>query len=136
MSNGLLRSSQFLFMGLISAMAGAAQTQTAAVLSGGRIDLRNGWSIQSSAKIPQKGPELSTAGFQPGGWYAATVPATVVGAMVANKIVSGSVFLREPAADPWQRRPGADKMSAAPRRPTARLPSPGGTARRFRFQQQ
>ena len=44
--------------------------------------LSSGWQMQDVAKVPQHGAELSQPGFQPGGWYAATVPGTVLTTLV------------------------------------------------------
>src|ERR1019366_5482624 len=57
-----------------------------------RIDLKKGWAIQSSAKVTQKGDEISTGKFQPSGWTAASVPTTVVAALVANKVYPDPYF--------------------------------------------
>src|SRR5260370_15414980 len=51
-----------------------------------KIFLRDGWRIQSSAQIKEKGDVLSRSTFQPKDWYSATVPSTVVGALVTNKV--------------------------------------------------
>jgi exo-1,4-beta-D-glucosaminidase len=48
-----------------------------------RIELRQGWSLQSSCKATQGGSVFSTVTFKPRGWYAATVPSTVLAAQVA-----------------------------------------------------
>jgi len=48
-----------------------------------RLELREGWALQSSRKVPEPGEVLSTAAYRPQGWYSATVPATVVAAQVA-----------------------------------------------------
>src|SRR5437870_2398836 len=47
-----------------------------------RLPLASGWAIQSSAAVPAKGGAISRAGFSTGGWHAASVPGTVVGALV------------------------------------------------------
>jgi mannosylglycoprotein endo-beta-mannosidase len=44
------------------------------------------WQMQDSAKIAAASPIISTAGFQPQGWYAATVPGTVLTTMVNNGV--------------------------------------------------
>jgi len=72
-----------------SGSLGAAWGQAAA---GGRIDLKKGWAIQSSAKATQTGAEISTASFQPGGWMAATVPTTVIAAQVASGLYADPYF--------------------------------------------
>ena len=48
-----------------------------------RIDLRNGWALQTSRKIQATGEVISTPNFQTKGWYITSVPTTVVAAQVA-----------------------------------------------------
>ncbi len=43
-----------------------------------------GWSLQSSAKVAEKGEAISQPGYKATGWHATTVPNTVVGALVEN----------------------------------------------------
>jgi len=50
------------------------------------LPLHDNWAIQSSAKITAAGEAISTAGFAPDGWYPTTVPATVLAALVENKV--------------------------------------------------
>jgi exo-1,4-beta-D-glucosaminidase len=50
------------------------------------VRLRTGWQIQSSAQVGQSGEALSKAGYSTGGWYAATVPTTVLAALVENNV--------------------------------------------------
>lgn len=47
------------------------------------IALHGGWNLQSSCKLTATGEAISSAAFRPGGWYAATVPSTVLAAQVA-----------------------------------------------------
>ncbi len=54
--------------------------------AGGRLLLKQGWRIQSSAALKEGGEALSTAGYKAAGWYGATVPSTVVGALVEDKV--------------------------------------------------
>jgi len=51
-----------------------------------RLYLRENWRLQSSAQIKEKGDALSRSEFQPTNWYPATVPSTVVGTLVENKV--------------------------------------------------
>ncbi|HXM34462.1 MAG TPA: glycoside hydrolase family 2 TIM barrel-domain containing protein, partial [Pyrinomonadaceae bacterium] len=51
-----------------------------------KIFLREGWTIQSSALIKEKGEVLSERVFQPQHWYPAKVPSTVAGTLVDNKV--------------------------------------------------
>jgi mannosylglycoprotein endo-beta-mannosidase len=51
-------------------------------------DERNisGWQLQDAAKIDTSPSSASTAAFHPQGWYAATVPGTVLTTLVDNKV--------------------------------------------------
>jgi exo-1,4-beta-D-glucosaminidase len=49
-----------------------------------RLELREGWAIQSSAKVTAAGEAVSRTGFATAGWHRATVPTTVVSALVAD----------------------------------------------------
>ena len=49
-----------------------------------RTVLERGWRIQSSAKVSQEGAALSKPGVDTHTWIPATVPTTVVGALVTN----------------------------------------------------
>ncbi len=44
------------------------------------------WQLQDVAKVPQAGAEVSSAAFKPTGWYAATVPGTVLTTLVNNHV--------------------------------------------------
>lgn len=46
----------------------------------------DGWQMQDSAKVTTAAPVISTAGFQPHGWYTATVPGTVLTTLVNNGV--------------------------------------------------
>ena len=46
----------------------------------------NGWQMQDSAKVAATAPIISTEAFQPQGWYAATVPGTVLTTLVNNGV--------------------------------------------------
>ena len=56
------------------------------------VELRDGWMIQSSADVKEKGEVISTAQYKPQYWYPATVPATVVTALVADKVYDDPNF--------------------------------------------
>ncbi len=49
-----------------------------------KLMLKQGWSVQSSAKIKEGGEVLSMAGFTPQDWYPASMPSTVLAALVKN----------------------------------------------------
>jgi mannosylglycoprotein endo-beta-mannosidase len=46
----------------------------------------DGWKMQDAAKVAREATILSTAGFEPQGWYAATVPGTVLTTLVNNGV--------------------------------------------------
>src|SRR5512135_704376 len=48
--------------------------------------LREGWAIQSSADVHEKGNAISTPGYQARDWYPATMPSTVLSALVKNRV--------------------------------------------------
>ena len=51
-----------------------------------RITLAQGWSLQSSARVPDQGSAISQNGFSASGWYRTDVPSTVLAALVKNKV--------------------------------------------------
>jgi exo-1,4-beta-D-glucosaminidase len=57
-----------------------------------RIELHDGWMLQSSCKITAKGAQISVSGFRTDGWHATTVPSTVVAALVADKTYPDPYF--------------------------------------------
>jgi exo-1,4-beta-D-glucosaminidase len=69
----------FLFFGL--ALVGCRMSDEGTHV---RLGLREGWAIQSSAELDADGEALSQPGFATEGWHRATVPTTVVGALVAD----------------------------------------------------
>ncbi|MBZ5498302.1 MAG: glycosyl hydrolase family 2 [Acidobacteriia bacterium] len=56
------------------------------------IAIEDGWMLQSSAVVEQKGEVLSTMQFQPRNWYPAAVPTTVVAALVKNQVYPDPTF--------------------------------------------
>ena len=56
------------------------------------IALRDGWSMQSSGKVDEKGDALSTPAFHPKDWYEVSVPTTVVAALVKHKVYPDPFF--------------------------------------------
>jgi exo-1,4-beta-D-glucosaminidase len=57
-----------------------------------KLPLRDGWILQSSAKVDEKGEAISTASFEPRGWIPASVPTTVVAAQVKNGVLPDPFF--------------------------------------------
>jgi exo-1,4-beta-D-glucosaminidase len=56
------------------------------------LTLRSGWSLQSTASATQSGATISKAGFQPSGWLAVTVPASVIAGQLQNGVYPDPYF--------------------------------------------
>jgi exo-1,4-beta-D-glucosaminidase len=54
--------------------------------------LTAGWEIQSSDKVKENGDIISTGKFKPDGWYAASVPSTVLAALCKNGVFPDPYF--------------------------------------------
>jgi hypothetical protein len=46
------------------------------------VSIASGWQLQDASKVPEPGAAISTAAFNPQGWYTATVPGTVLTSLV------------------------------------------------------
>jgi exo-1,4-beta-D-glucosaminidase len=57
-----------------------------------RTLLAEGWELQSSAKIQAGGDTISTTAFKPADWLKATVPSTVFGCLVEDKVYPDPFF--------------------------------------------
>src|SRR5579863_773260 len=79
---------QFLLVSSLLAQNPAATKQAAEA----KLVLREGWSLQTSAKVEAKGEVISTPQFSPKGWHEATVPTTVVAALVKDKTLPDPYF--------------------------------------------
>jgi hypothetical protein len=66
---------------LLTPLAAAANESLPA-----QVTLDSGWQMQDAAKAAETGAQISAAGFQPNGWYAATVPGTVLTTLVNNHV--------------------------------------------------
>ncbi len=70
-----------LFLASVSIVLQAQNTAAQAT-----IQLRDGWQMQSSAKVDGSGAEISTAKFNAASWRRISVPTTVVAALVKDKV--------------------------------------------------
>ena len=52
----------------------------------GKLTLHEGWAIQSSVDVRETGAAISAPGFKAREWYPATVPSTVLGTLVQDRI--------------------------------------------------
>ena len=59
-----------------------------------RIDLRDGWQLQSSARVDQAGAAISTPEFHPQNWVPISVPATVIAGLLQNGVYPDPFFGR------------------------------------------
>jgi exo-1,4-beta-D-glucosaminidase len=71
---------------------GTQQRERSATADENKLALHEGWSLQTSAKVDAKGEVISTARFSPEGWHHATVPTTVVAALVKDKTLPDPFF--------------------------------------------
>ncbi|MEO6983620.1 MAG: sugar-binding domain-containing protein [Edaphobacter sp.] len=56
------------------------------------VVLASGWQLQDSGKVPQSGAEVAGRKFKTAGWYAATVPGTVLTTLVNNHVYPEPLF--------------------------------------------
>jgi len=94
------------------ACASALQAQPAS-----RLALHEGWRLQSSEKASAGGEVLSQPGFAAEGWYAITVPNTVVGALVENGTYPDPLFGMNLRSLPGMTYPVAKNFSLLPMSP-------------------
>ena len=79
-TKALFRAILFAFVGVACGVAAAETAVPAPVVIG------SGWQLQDSTKVTAAGAALSTAGYKLEGWYAATVPGTVLTSLVNDKV--------------------------------------------------
>jgi exo-1,4-beta-D-glucosaminidase len=77
---------------LIALLVLALAVEGRAAAQGSRVPLTDGWQIQSSEKVKATGETISTAAFKPAQWYTASVPSTVLAALVAGKVYPDPFF--------------------------------------------
>src|SRR5579859_3147312 len=54
--------------------------------------LREGWKVQSSAKVSESGDKVSEPGFTTAGWYETSVPQTVFAVLVENGVYKNPYY--------------------------------------------
>ncbi len=88
------RVGRIFFSGLCLIVAFLASATIAAPLSraDGDITLREGWAVQSSAKVNASGEAVSAAGFDASSWYKTSLPNTVFAVLVENGVYKDPYF--------------------------------------------
>ena len=92
----------------------ALRPQSAGCETSGRLSLDAGWRLQSSASAGADGKALSTPGYATAGWHAATVPGTVVGALVTDGTYADPSFGMNLRTIPGATYPLAQNFSHLP----------------------
>ena len=100
---------QALQYGLTAALVAMVPYEAAA----DRISLTR-WSLESSARVSEKGDGLSRAGVQTSSWNTVTVPATVVGALVEAGIYKDPYFGMNLRAIPGTTYPIGERFTLLP----------------------
>jgi len=85
-----------------------------AVPGRGRFDLAANWNIQSSVRAPQGGDQISTAGFDSRDWFAASVPSTVIGALVTDGLLPDPYYSENLRSIPGTTYPFGDNFAVDP----------------------
>ena len=74
------------FLSRLSLLVAIPIALVAGVSSDNQVLLRENWFIQSSADARSDGPTISRTGFSTQGWYPATLPSTVLSALVEDMV--------------------------------------------------
>ncbi len=79
--------------------------------AGLKLPLHQGWAIQPSSDVPEKGEAISDPAFVAHGWYEASVPSTVVAALVKDKVYPDPYFGMNLRSIPGATYPIGDNFS-------------------------
>ena len=101
----------------VSSVVAQGEKQAASSLAENRLVLQEGWSLETSAKVEAKGEVISTAKFSPQGWHHATVPTTVVAALVEDKTLPDPFFAMNLRSFPGVTYPIGGNFSNIPMAP-------------------
>ncbi|HET6176720.1 MAG TPA: glycosyl hydrolase family 2 [Candidatus Sulfotelmatobacter sp.] len=88
----LLASSLHAQLGLLKKKAPPIKSPEPPLAIDAMLPLRDGWTLQTSAKVTATGDVISSAKFAPKGWHEVTVPTTVVAALVKDKTFPDPLF--------------------------------------------
>jgi exo-1,4-beta-D-glucosaminidase len=81
------------------------------------LSLKDGWTLQSSGKVDEKGETISTPAFRPKDWYEVSVPTTVVAALVKHKVYPDPDFGMNLRSFPGVTYPIGANFSGIPMQP-------------------
>jgi exo-1,4-beta-D-glucosaminidase len=79
-------------IGLVFLLSTASLISKAEIKKNDVIYLRNNWQIQSSANLSQNGKIISSVSWKADQWYPASVPSTVLGTLVDNKVFDNPYY--------------------------------------------
>ena len=85
-----------------------------------QVTLSSGWQLQDVAKVPDSGDKVSSASFSPKGWYAATVPGTVLTSLVNDKVYPDPTLRREQSPRKHSGKPLPHLLLVSQRHPDSR----------------
>jgi exo-1,4-beta-D-glucosaminidase len=77
---------------LVAALLAAATIAAPVSRADGEITLREGWTVESSAKVSAGGEAVSTASFDASSWYRTSSPNTVFAVLVENGVYKDPFF--------------------------------------------
>src|SRR5256884_358539 len=101
----------------LSSLIFAQQPKDHRSLAEDTLSSRDGWALQSSCKVEQKGDAVSTPKFRPQGWYAVSVPTTVFAALVKHKVYADPDFSMNLRSAPGVTYPIGANSSNIPMQP-------------------
>ena len=79
-------------IGFVATLAASATISVPLSRADGGITLREGWAVQSSAKVSASAETISTVGFDASSWYKTSVPNTVFAVLVENGVYKDPYF--------------------------------------------
>ncbi|MHB8503649.1 MAG: hypothetical protein ACYDHE_22225, partial [Candidatus Acidiferrales bacterium] len=79
-------------MSFAAALLATSTIAAPASRADGEFTLREGWQVQSSAKVSAGGETVSTTGFDASSWYKTSAPNTVFAVLVENGVYKNPYF--------------------------------------------
>ncbi|MGH9743413.1 MAG: glycoside hydrolase family 2 protein, partial [Candidatus Acidiferrum sp.] len=79
-------------IGFLAALLAAATIAAPVSRADGEITLREGWRVQSSAKVSASADAVSVVGFDASSWYKTSAPNTVFAVLVENGVYKNPYF--------------------------------------------